>query len=68
LKNPNSYTQNPQVADRHAGCLLCPSGSGNFCLCQILPFLHDDTLANTQIEPPQQEEIDLLLELIKAGQ
>ena len=41
--------------DCRAGCQLCPSGAGNFCLCQILPFLHESSPANSQTSHSQEQ-------------
>lgn len=41
--------------DCRAGCQLCPSGAGNFCLCQILPFLHEPIQANSQTSHSQEQ-------------
>jgi hypothetical protein len=52
--------------DCRAGCQLCPSGAGNFCLCQILPFLHESSPTNIQTSHTQEqtEEEEALIQAL----
>lgn len=63
LSTPNQA----EDLDCRAGCLLCPSNAGNFCLCQILSIPHDYDQASSQTSHKtnqKEEEVESIEQLI----